>query len=91
MLSPCNPNHRFSRIGLTGERLKIVHIETVVSCGRYSKSADWKQKKAHIHEAVRKCDWPPGSGKFTIYPVKDGNGVVPIKKEFVAALKKLSG
>jgi Restriction endonuclease BamHI len=68
--------------------VKIVHVETVVSCGRYSKSADWRQKKAHIHEAVRKCDWPPGSGKFTIYPVKDGNGVVPIKKEFVAALKK---
>jgi hypothetical protein len=43
---------------------------------------------------VKKCVWPPGSNKFTIFPQSgkkrnEGNGVVPIKKEFIAELKKL--
>ena len=46
--------------------MKIVHVETVLSCGSYAKSRHWKQTRSSIHAAVRKCDWPPGSGKFTI-------------------------
>ncbi len=34
-----------------------------------------------------KCDWPAGSGTFTINPERKGNGVVPIKKEFIADLR----
>jgi hypothetical protein len=68
--------------------VKIVHVETLMNCGSYAVSAHWAETKASIHKAVRKCDWPPGSGKFTIFPEKDGNGVVPIKKEFLAELRK---
>ena len=36
-----------------------------------------------LHAAVKRCTWPPGSKKFTIYPESgkkrgEGNGVVPI-------------
>jgi len=42
---------------------------------------------------VKKCVWPPGSDKFTIYPQSgkkrgEGNGVVPIRNEFITELKK---
>jgi hypothetical protein len=67
--------------------MKIVHVETIISCGKYARSRYWASTKLSIHEAIKKCDWPPGSGKFTINPERKGNGVVPIKKEFVAELK----
>jgi hypothetical protein len=69
--------------------MKIVHVESLLSCGAYASSAHWAETKAAIQEAVRKCDWPPGSGKFTINPVRKGNGVKPVKNEFVKELKRL--
>jgi len=69
--------------------MKIMHVETVLSCGSYAISTHWAETKAAIHEAVKKCDWPPGSGKFTINPVRKGNGVKPVKNEFVKELKRL--
>jgi len=41
---------------------------------------------------VRRCEWPVGSGSFTIYPQSgkkrgEGNGVRPIRNEFVRDLK----
>jgi hypothetical protein len=68
--------------------MKIVHTETVQSCGEYAKSEHWKATRKEIHEAVRKCEWPAGTGKFTIYPGEHANGVVPIKKRFVEGLRK---
>jgi hypothetical protein len=69
--------------------MKIVHVETVLTCGPYARSVHWAKTKAAIHKAVKKCDWPPGSGKFTINPVKMGNGVKPVKNEFIKELKRL--
>jgi len=69
--------------------MRIVHVETVLSSGAYAGSAHWAETKAAIHEAVKKCDWPPGSGKFTINPVRKGNGVKPVKNEFVKELRRL--
>jgi hypothetical protein len=69
--------------------MKIVHIETVLSCGPYAASSHWAETRARIHEAVTKCDWPPSSGKFTINPIRRGNGVKPVKNEFVKELKRL--
>jgi len=72
--------------------LKIVEVITIRSCGTYSESAHWKKTKKQIHNAVRRCEWPIGSGSFTIYPQSgkkrgEGNGVKPIRNEFVALLK----
>lgn len=46
-----------------------------------------------LHKAVKKCEWPPGSGRFTIYPQSgkkrgEGNGVKPIRNEFIKELKR---
>lgn len=69
--------------------MKIVHVESVLSCGSYARSTHWAETRAAIHEAVKKCDWPPGSGKFVINPIRKGNGVKPVKNEFVKELKRL--
>lgn len=72
--------------------MKIVHVETLINCGPVSKSEHWLNARITLHSAVKKCDWPPGSGKFTIYPESgkkrdEGNGVIPIKMEFVNHLR----
>lgn len=74
--------------------MKIVHVETILSCGAYAESAHWKETRDAIHRAVCRCAWPPGSDKFTIYPESGkkrgkGNGVTPIRNEFIKELKKL--
>jgi hypothetical protein len=68
--------------------VKIVRVESLFNCGPYAGSADWIARRKEIHDAVEKCDWPPGTGKFTIFPGKHANGVVPIKKEFQIELQK---
>ncbi len=68
--------------------MKIVHIETLLSCGAYSQSTHWLETRAMVHSAVRKCDWPPGAGTFSINPEREANGVVPIKKEFIEELRR---
>lgn len=73
--------------------MKIVHIETVLNRGSYSTSEHWKLTRSSLHRAIRKCDWPPGSGTFTIFPESGkkrghGNGVKPIRFEFISELKR---
>ncbi len=74
--------------------MKIVAVHTLISIGSYAKSRQWRQTRDQIHKAVRSCEWPPGSGSFTIYPESgkrrgEGNGVRPIRDRFVAHLKSL--
>ena len=73
--------------------MKIVHVETLFSCGSYANSTHWSRTRKAIHLAVKKCVWLPGSKKFTIYPESgkkrgEGNGVGPIKMEFISQLRK---
>jgi hypothetical protein len=72
--------------------VKIVHVETLLSRGSYANSEHWAKTRREIHLAVRKCVWPPGSKRFTIFPESgkargEGNGVVPIKAEFIKNLR----
>ena len=73
--------------------MKIVHIETVINCGTYARSKHWQVTRKALHASVRKCAWPPGSKTFTIHPQSgkkrdEGNGVGPIKMEFVRELRE---
>lgn len=73
--------------------MKILHVETLISVGTFSKSRDWKVIRKAIHNAIRAVSWPPGSRKFTIYPESGkkrgkGNGVKPIKSGLMTELKK---
>jgi hypothetical protein len=73
--------------------LKIVDVVTLQSCGLYAESKHWRNTRAQIHAAVQRCSWPPGSRRFTIFPQSgkkrgEGNGVVPIKNEFINKLRR---
>jgi len=73
--------------------LKIVHFERLLHVGPFASSAEWQNIRAGLITAVQAVDWPPGSGKFTIHPESGkergkGNGVVPIKKDLMADLKR---
>jgi hypothetical protein len=74
--------------------VKIVHVETILKSGPYATSAHWAATRKRIHSAIKRCVWPPGSKKFSIYPESgrrrgEGNGVIPIKNEFIERLRKL--
>lgn len=74
--------------------MKIVHVETIFSCGSYASSEHWAHTRKSLHAAAKRCTWPPGSKKFTIYPQSgkkrgEGNGVVPIRAEFIKQLRNL--
>ena len=72
--------------------MKIVAVHTIINCGSYSASRHRRQTRKQIHDAVRACEWPPGSGSLTIYPQSgkergEGNEVKPIRDGFVANLR----
>lgn len=67
--------------------MRIVHVETLISTGDFPNSPEWSKIEADMHAGIAAVDWPPGSGSFTIYPVKNANGVKPIKNEMIRALQ----
>ena len=72
--------------------MKIVAVHRLISSGPYAQSRHWRATRSRMHAAVRSCEWPPGSGSFTIYPQSgkrrgEGNGVKPIRDRFVENLK----
>lgn len=73
--------------------MKIVREETLLSCGKYVSSAEWRRTRKSLYKAIREVDWPRGTGKFTIYPESGkargkGNGVKPIKLGLMKELKR---
>jgi hypothetical protein len=72
--------------------VKIVDVVTLQNCGFYATSAHWKKTRRQIHRAVKHCEWPIGTGSFTIHPQSgkkrgEGNWAVPIKNEFIRQLR----
>ena len=73
--------------------MKIVREETLISCGEYATSSEWKRTRTTLYKAIRQVEWPTGSGKFTIYPESGkargrGNGVTTIKVGLMLELKR---
>jgi Restriction endonuclease BamHI len=73
--------------------VKIVREESLIGCGAFSKSSGWERARKKLARAIRDVEWPPDSGKFTIYPESGkkrgkGNGVKPIKLGLMLDLKK---
>lgn len=72
--------------------MKIVAIHKLKSRGEYATSAHWIATRDQIHDAIKRCEWPEGSGSFTIYPESgkargEGNGVRAIRDKFVESLR----
>jgi hypothetical protein len=73
--------------------VRIVREEKLISCGSFARSKQWQVARRKLHKAVKKVEWPEGSGKFTIFPESGkergrGNGVTPIKDGLMLDLEK---
>jgi hypothetical protein len=66
--------------------MKIKKIDFLIQEGDFSHSPEFENILNEVKSAVKAVVWPEGSDLFTIYPQKKGNGVVPIKKEFMNVL-----
>ena len=69
--------------------MKILRTTYLIKAGSFGNSPEWKAKHAQICKAITDVEWPTGSGTFTLYAKKQGNGVVPIKKSCMNDLKTL--
>lgn len=67
--------------------MKIVQEVPLISVGNFEESNDWSIIQAEIRQAVSLIVHPPGAERFTINPMKHGNGVKPIKEACMIALK----
>ncbi|MBI3941417.1 MAG: restriction endonuclease [Chloroflexi bacterium] len=70
-----------------GTLLQITHEETLFDRGQVELNPEFQKLYQQVLEAIRVTDWPDGSGKFSIYPERHGNGVKPIKIPFLRYLK----
>ena len=68
--------------------MKILQIKYLIEKGPFTVSAAMKQILNEVETAIYAIKWPPGADNFTLYPEKEKNGVVPIKKEFQRSLQK---
>ncbi|MFA6286659.1 MAG: hypothetical protein WC661_04675 [Opitutaceae bacterium] len=69
--------------------MKIIHEEILFGADLIKKEKQLEICLDDLRSAVAGVVWPVGSKRFQIRPVKDGNGVLPIKLGFVRRLKQL--
>jgi hypothetical protein len=72
----------------------IKQRKTLLDAGGFSKTSEFSLIKNSIETAIKMVVHPPGSSQFTIYPQSgkrrgEGNGVKPIKNEFINHLVSL--
>lgn len=68
--------------------MKLIHEEALVTQVGTSASVEIECCLNDIRSAIHNVVWPIKSKKFTIRPIIDGNGVLPIKIGFMHKLKK---
>jgi len=66
--------------------MKIIHNEHLVSNGAFPDSIDFDVIRIELEEAIKTVTWYKKSS-FVINPIRKGNGVVPIKQNFIAKLE----
>jgi hypothetical protein len=69
--------------------MKLIHEEILIGQSRVSPPLEVVACLSDIRSAISNVVWPERSRKFTIRPVIDGNGVLPIKVGFMRRLKAL--
>ncbi len=67
--------------------MKIKQINFLIKEGSFGKSNELQTISEEIVKAIRSVAWPTDSDRFTLYPIKQANGVVPIKKNCMSYLK----
>jgi hypothetical protein len=71
--------------------MRIVQETSLISIGNFAESSDWSIIRDEIREAISLIVHPPGTSNFTINPTRHGNGVKPIKKACMIALRDRFG
>ena len=66
--------------------MKIVRIEFLIKSGPFHLSSEFETILDEIKNAIYSVTHPEGRDQFALYPVKNANGVVPIKKKFLGFL-----
>lgn len=74
--------------------MKLAKLELLIEKGSFADSEEWRSILREIITAVERVGWPPGNRDFILNPSRgrgrgEGNGVVPIKRGFLAALGQL--
>ena len=64
--------------------MNLAEIQHLVDAGPFTETDAWGRVEADLREAIAGVVWPPGNDRFVINPMIDGNGVVPIKRQFAA-------
>lgn len=72
--------------------MQIIHVETLIDAGNFSNLNEWQEIRKQIKDGIAAVQWPPNSGRFTIYPESGkergkGNGVKPIKEAMMLHLQ----
>lgn len=60
--------------------MKILQIKFLIRMGDFGHSHQLQVILEEAKKAIFSVTWPPGSDRFTLFPEKKANGVVPIKK-----------
>lgn len=68
--------------------MKYIKEEILINKGRFTTSREYKRIRKDLIAAIKSVCWPSASNVFVINPQRHGNGVVPIKKAFLAHLQK---
>lgn len=70
--------------------MKILRTEFLVKKGEFAQSQEFQVILEEVHGAIHAITWPENTEQFILYPEKNANGVVPIKKNFVRHLENRS-
>ncbi len=68
--------------------MKILKTEFLIKKGEFSISNEFENILDEICQAISSITWPLDSNKFSLFPGKKANGVVPIKKNFIKSLQE---
>ncbi len=68
--------------------MKVVEVKRLIGKGMFAPSKEWHDIRQSAIDGISAVEWPRGSGRFTINPVRKGNGVVPIKEQAAEKLRE---
>lgn len=67
--------------------MRLLAVRHLKNSGIFSASSMAKSIRNDIETAIGGVQWPTGSGSFTLHDKRQGNGVKPIKEDFVRHLQ----
>ncbi|NML15485.1 restriction endonuclease [Azohydromonas caseinilytica] len=68
--------------------MRLVNVRHLLHRGTFASSVEATRIDTDIQNGIQRVCWPAGSGSFTLLNTPDGNGVKPIKNDFIAHLQE---